>query len=146
VSSGANYSTLSSCQSACGTSTVKYGCNAYSCYQLPSNSPSGYSSLSQCQNKCGLSGYGAISVWTSNSSPCPTGSGPFQIYLDNTYVTGNIPPFSTVAPLCGDPNYNLIIPAAPGNHLITVKCGTNTILSKPATINSQGDCASVQLF
>lgn len=145
VSSGATYSTLSSCQSTCGTSSVKYGCNAYSCYQLPSNSPSGYSSLSQCQNKCGLGGFGAISVWTSNSAPCSSGSGvSISVYIDGNYA-GVISTYSTSTPICGDPNTNLIIGAPPGGHLITAKCGTKTWPSQSAYINFQGDCTSIHL-
>lgn len=147
VSSGASYNSLTACQSNCGASTVKYGCNAYSCYQLPSNSSSGYSSLSQCQNNCGLGGLGAISIWTSNSSLSSICSGPLYIYVDNDLVSGGAStiPFSTVTPICGNPNTNYIFPAAPGNHLITVMCGNSKLYSKTAYINGAADCASVQL-
>jgi uncharacterized protein (TIGR02145 family) len=53
VSSGATYTSLSSCQSSCGVSTSGYNCVSGTCQSVSSGAT--YSTLSSCQSNCGLS-------------------------------------------------------------------------------------------
>ena len=142
VSSGATYSSLSSCQSSCGSSSAGYNCNGSSCYSVSRGAT--YSSLSACQSSCSGSSTGQLTVWNSNSSPCSSGAGStISVYIDGSYV-GGLSYYYSSNPGCGASG-TITKTVSPGSHSVSATCGTNTWSPTSIYVNA-GGCSTFQLY